>query len=114
MPKGCVDSFEQLLLGRGACGLDRRENAAAGLGDSYEAAHARLAVTYHATTHQRLRLLAEGRLKPLPGDSQCAADKSYFQTTARLCEGLEKVLNSYAKSADPHQQRVYAVWSASP
>jgi len=87
---------------------------AAGLSDSYEAAHARLALTYYAATHQRLRLLAEGRLKPLPGDSQYAADKSYFQTTARLCEGLENVLNSYAKSAAPHQQRVYAVWSASP
>jgi hypothetical protein len=87
---------------------------AAGLSDSYEAAHARLVLTYYAATHQRLRLLAEGRLKPLPGDSQYAADKSYFQTTARLCEGLENVLNSYAKSADPHKQRVYAVWSASP
>jgi hypothetical protein len=85
--------------------------AAAGLGDCYEAAHARLVVEYHAVTHQRLRLLAEGKLQPLPADSQYAADRSYFAATMRLCEGLEKVLNSYATSSDSHKKRVFALWS---
>jgi len=59
----------------------------------------------HAVTHQGLRLLAEGVLKPLRADSQYAADRSYCATTMRLCEGLEKALNSYAESSEPHRKR---------
>ncbi|NQT37312.1 MAG: hypothetical protein HQ581_07485, partial [Planctomycetes bacterium] len=44
----------------------------AGLADSYEAAHARLAVEYLATTCERLKMLSEGRLKRLSGQSQYA------------------------------------------
>ncbi len=82
----------------------------AGLDDSYEAAHARLAVEYFATSVRRLELLAEGKLKPLPAASQYAADKSYFDTTARLCEGLEKVLDAYGESDDRHKRRVHQLW----
>ena len=56
-------------------------------------------------------LTADGKLKPLPSpDSQYAADKSYFATTAKLCDGLEKTLASYAGSDDPHKNRVLEMW----
>jgi len=84
----------------------------AGLARSYEAAHARLAVEYLAATRQRLKMLSEGKLDRLAGQSQYAADKSYFSTTARLCEGLERTVTSYKDSRDAHQKRVYAIWSA--
>jgi hypothetical protein len=64
----------------------------AGLGRSYEAAHARLVVAYLATTVTRLKMVAAGKLPLLPATSQVAADQSYVETTARLCEGLEKTV----------------------
>lgn len=84
----------------------------AGLGQSYEAAHARLAVDYFAATALRLKMLAENKLPLLPSASQAAADQSYLQTTTRLCEGLKKTLASYEKSHDPRKQRVWRLWSA--
>ena len=83
----------------------------AGLADGYEAAHAKLAAEYFATCYLRLRLLADGKLKPLPERSQYAADRSYFDTTAKLCTGLEKLLQSYEGSEDPHRKRVYELWN---
>lgn len=85
---------------------------AAGLADSYEAAHARLAVEYLAATCERLKMLSEGKLKRLSGQSQYAADKSYFTTTAKLCEGLEGTAASYKESLDAHEKQVYGIWSA--
>jgi hypothetical protein len=82
----------------------------AGLSNSYEAAHARLAVEYLTTTCQRLQMLADGRLSPLPSPSQEAADKSYVSTTMKLCEGLEKTISSYKDSVDPHKKRLYDCW----
>ena len=84
----------------------------AGLADSYEAAHARLAVEYLAATCKRLKMLSEGKLDRLVGQSQYAADKSYFSTTAKLCEGLERTVISHKDSEDAHEKRVYAIWSA--
>jgi len=82
----------------------------AGLGESYEAAHARLAVAYLDTTATRLKMVAEGKLPLLPEVSQSAADRSYVETTIRLCDGLEKVMQSYATSADPQKQQIYRLW----
>lgn len=84
---------------------------AAGLGDSYEAAHARLAVEALAAFTARLTLLAEGKLPPLPEPSAYAADKCYLSTATKLCDGLAKTLGSYKGSDDPHKKRVYQVWS---
>jgi hypothetical protein len=85
---------------------------AASLGEGYEAAHARLVVRYFDTCHRRMKMLADGELKPLASaESQYAADKSYLATTLRHCEGLEKVLESYAKSDDSHRRRVYQMWA---
>ena len=83
-----------------------------GLGESYEAAHARLVVRCLEASHRRLKMLADGELKPLASaESQHAADKSYFVTAARHCEGLERVLRTYAKSDDPHKRQVNQIWS---
>jgi len=84
---------------------------AAGLADSYEAAHARLAIDYLAAFAARLKLLAAGTLEPLPQPSRYAADKSYLATTARLAAGLEKTLASYATASDPHRRRVHQLWT---
>jgi hypothetical protein len=84
----------------------------AGLADSYEAAHARLAVEYLAAFCRRLQLQADGRIKPLPQPSRYAADKSYITTAAKLCEGLEKVIDSYRKSPDARSKRIYRLWTA--
>ncbi len=82
----------------------------AGLGDTYEAAHAGLVASYLATTVARLRMVADGRLPRLPAASQAAADRSYVETTARLCEGLEKMIQSYRKSEDPKKQQIWRLW----
>lgn len=83
----------------------------AGLADSYEAAFARLAVDYQATTIERMNLLADGKLARLLPSSQTAADRSYFETTTRLCDGLNSLVQSYEKSGDPKKQQIYRLWS---
>ena len=65
---------------------------------------------YLATCQKRIQLLAEGKLARLPEPSQYAADKSYFATVAKLCEGLESVLDSYAKSTDAAKKAIYGLW----
>ena len=80
------------------------------LGDCYEAKHARLVVDAVATIHERKRVQAEGTLKPLPAPSQNAADRSYVETANRLAEGLQKTLESYEGSEDPHKRRVLSLW----
>ena len=57
--------------------------------------------------------LARPRKTPrLAPRSQYAADKCYFQTAARLGDGLERVLNAYANSDDPHKKQMYCIWAA--
>ncbi len=85
--------------------------AGANLGESYEAAHARLAIEAAAAFHERLRLLAAGKLAPLPEPSAYAADKCYLATAARLCDGLAKTIASYRGSDDPRKKQVYQLWS---
>jgi len=82
------------------------------LGDSYEAAHARLAVECVATALERARLRAAGKIELLPEPSQTAADQSYIVTAAKLCDGLEAVLRTYEGSADPRKQQVLRLWQA--
>ena len=87
--------------------------ATAGLGDTYEAAHARLAVECFATARSRLARVATGTIAPLPAASQKAADDSYDQTVERLCDGLEATLGAYAQSADPAKQQLAHWWTDS-
>jgi hypothetical protein len=96
-----------------ALGEFYRRLADAGLGQSYEAAHARLAVACMAATVTRLKLLADGKLRRLPAVRQAAADKSYVDTVAKLCDGLEKTVKSYQTSENPEKKRIWQIWSPS-
>jgi hypothetical protein len=86
----------------------------AGLANSYEAAHARLAIDCVAVAHERAAKLASGALKPLPeAASEAAADKCYADTAQKLCDGLEKTLAAYATSDDAAKKQVFALWQGS-
>ena len=63
-------------------------------------------------TRQRADLLAAGKLTRLPERSQAAADKLYLNTVARLCDGLERVLNACANAKDDPKQQVYEIWNS--
>ncbi|HSW47244.1 MAG TPA: hypothetical protein VLM89_16900 [Phycisphaerae bacterium] len=80
-------------------------------GDSYETAHARLAADYVTTIHERLRMLGEGKIAPLPSASQEAADRLYLKTADNLAAGLKKTIESYAGSDDTHRKRVLEIWT---
>ena len=84
-----------------------------GLGDTYEAAHAKLAVDFLAATLTRLKMLADKQLPLLPEVSQAAADKSYIDTVVRLCDGLEKVVAAYEKADDARKRRIFEAFAAS-
>jgi hypothetical protein len=83
----------------------------AGLGARYETAHAALVVRQMGVMAERRRRLADGTLKLLPGIARVPAEKSYYDAAQRLAEGLERVLAAYEKSADPIEQKVYALWA---
>ncbi|HOW69354.1 MAG TPA: hypothetical protein PKY77_02035 [Phycisphaerae bacterium] len=90
----------------------REAMAAVGLGASYEAEHARLAIEMLAAIAQRQELMAKGELALLPEPPRAAAaDKSYVDALAKLCTGLEKALDSYAKAQEPSKRRAYEVWA---
>jgi len=84
---------------------------AAGLGDTYEAHHARLAIASQAALHERLRRLAAGTLTPLATPRESAALKSYLSTTTKLCEGLDKAIASYEKSDSERQRQIFSLYS---
>jgi hypothetical protein len=88
-----------------------RRLAENGFADTYEAAHARLAIQCLATAHTRLRLLDEGKLQPLANPvSQAAADQSYLDTARKLAEGLTQVMATYEKSDHPKKKLVAQLW----
>ena len=93
-----IRKFHQLLTDRG-------------LAETYEAAHARLALESLATAHARLSLLAQGKLKPLasPG-SEAAADQLYLDTARKLAEGLSQTLATGKNSSDPQKKLAGQLW----
>jgi hypothetical protein len=86
----------------------------AGLGESYEARHARLVVECVEVTQERIRLKASGQIPPLPPRSQLAADRSYLETADKLAEGLARVVRAYTNSNDAHKRRVLELWNRAP
>ncbi len=84
----------------------------AGLSDTYEAAHARLVVGCAATACRRAELLADGKLAQLPAASQQAADKSYLDTTTKLCDGLAHAVEAYRDSSDSRKTQVLKIWES--
>jgi hypothetical protein len=100
------------LVGRVAPFRDfHRRLVDAGLGQSYEAAHVRLAAAYLDATVTRFRMVAEKKLPQLPAPRQAAADKSYVDTTLKLVDGLEKTVKSYQTSNNPQKQQIWQIWS---
>lgn len=90
--------------------LQRLEQA--GLGSTYEAAHAYLILRQWLTILRRMELQGAGKLPRLPEPSQAAADKSYVDTLTKLCDGLQKVLDGCAGSRLVEKRRIYEVWQA--
>lgn len=82
-----------------------------GWGDCYEAAHARLVLAAVDAAHEHRKLLAAGKLPPLPQASEAAADKSYLDTATKLYDGLAAVVKNYEKSSDERARKIFALWS---
>jgi hypothetical protein len=78
----------------------------AGLGESYEAAHADLAARAIEVIPMRRQMLDSGAIKKLPGASQAAADRSYVETAEKLFDGLKATLATYQALSDPQKQRI--------
>jgi hypothetical protein len=91
-----------------------RRLAAAGLGETPEAAHVQLALDCIETAHRRQHLLQTGKIKPLPGPAEAAADKSYLETAQKLCIGLDAVLKSSETATAATPRRIYAIWHEIP
>lgn len=88
--------------------LQRLEQA--GLAQTYEAAHTRLILRQWLTVLRRTELQNAGKLPRLPEPSQAAADRSYVDTLAKLCDGLEKVLDGYSDSRLAEKRRIAEIW----
>lgn len=84
--------------------------AAAGLSDSYEAAHTRLVLDSFAAIVARRRLATAGKLNPLPERSRLAADSSYVATARSLQQGLDKVLRSYEKKTSARAKKIWELY----
>ena len=87
-----------------------RRLLAARLGESYEAAHARLILDCTQAATARQELLRTGKIHLLPEASQIAADKSYLETVTKLCDGLESVMKSYESSPNSAHKRILQLW----
>ncbi|MGD0259553.1 MAG: hypothetical protein ABSD29_06985 [Verrucomicrobiota bacterium] len=87
-----------------------RRLAAAGLGDTPAAAHVQLALDCIETTHRRQHLLQTGKIKPLPGPAEAAADQSYLETAQKLCAGLDASLKSAETATDPASRKISRLW----
>jgi hypothetical protein len=85
-----------------------------GLGETSEAAHVQLALDCIQTAHCRQRLLQAGRIKPLAGPAEAAADKSYVETAQKLCTGLDAVLKSSETATAATSRKIYAIWREIP
>jgi hypothetical protein len=88
----------------------RRRLTRAGLEETYAAAHAQLALRCIETAQVRFHRLAEGSIPRLPEASQKAADQSYVDAARKLCDGLEKVIETYKTSQDKEQKKICSIW----
>jgi len=83
----------------------------AGLAETYEATHVKLAIDCIGTIREHRKLLDEGKIKELPEQSQRAAELSYIDTAVKHCTGLTTALESYAHSENPEKRRIYQLWN---
>jgi hypothetical protein len=83
-----------------------------GLGDNYEAAHARLAFESFAAAYGRRKLLKEGKLQPLSGRSQEAVDQLYLKTAETLCTGIENAMKSSNQSITSQSKKISDIFQS--
>lgn len=83
-----------------------------GLGDSYEAAHARLALECLRTAQARVEMQQKGFIKPLPKASQEAAHKLYTATAEKVYNGLEVTVAAGKGSSDARKRKAAELWPA--
>jgi len=84
-----------------------------GIGEIYEAQHARLIISYAGAINIREKMKIDGKIPLLPEPSQSAADNSYVDAANRLLQGLSAVMESYKQSVDPHKNHLYTIWQES-
>lgn len=106
-----AEALRTLEIRAGRISAFERSLEDAGLGETYEAAHARLVGEAVAASRRRFRLISEGKIPALPEPSRIAADRSYLEAAARLCDGLEKTLAGYASSPDPRKAEAFRIWT---
>ena len=87
-----------------------RRLAAAGLGETPEAAHVQLALDCIETVHRRQHLVQTGKIKPLPGPAEAAADKCYLETAQKVCVGLDAVLKSGETATAATPKKISGIW----
>ncbi len=74
-----------------------------GLGGGCEDEHARLAFKCMEAAQRRKTMLKNGVIDPLPDASEKAADQSYADTARKLFDGLDLLMQSYAKETGPRK-----------
>jgi hypothetical protein len=84
---------------------------AEGLGETYEAAHARLCLAAVDACRERRSLLERSAIAELPAGSRAAADQAYIDTALKLGRGLDAVLKGYLNSPDEQKVRIYAIYN---
>lgn len=87
-----------------------KELTAAGLGETYAAAHARLVHAAIDACRERRTLFERGTIATLPAESREAADRAYIDTALKLGRGLDAVLKSYKDSPDAQKASIYAIY----
>jgi hypothetical protein len=88
-----------------------RQLTKAGLANTYEAAHARLALECLAVAHRRFQLLDQQQLAPLANPvSRAAADQLYFDTARKLAQGLNQVLAADEVSLEAQKRAIGRLW----
>jgi len=87
-----------------------RKASEAGLGDRYEAAHARLALACAWAAHERVELVRKGQVPRLPEASEAAARKAYATSARQLYDGLARVIEAPEDGKSGIEQRLAALW----
>ncbi len=88
--------------------------AARGLSDTYEAAHARLALSAMSTLGRRGALFEKQVMQPLAPEVQRAAEAMYVGAAETLAAGIEKVLDECRRGDTPQARAVTAALDDGP
>jgi hypothetical protein len=109
-----VVSQDAALAGRLARVAEfHRRLVAARLGESYEAAHAKLVLDCAQAQITRRELASAGKLPRLPEASEAAANQCYADTVTKLYAGLEATLAAYRTTEDAAKTKMLKLWEAS-